>query len=101
MVSATRLQVLGEETVQETPPVSTDQPKTPDSEDKVAVQAWAAVRMGLGILSQRALDMTLAFAGLATGFILWRAILPDPSVNGIIGVSLYAAFMVSILLARR
>ena len=100
MATQTRLTVLGEEAIPESP-TSTDQPKITASDDKVALQAWTAVKVGLGVLSQRALDMVLAFVALATGFVLWRAILPDPSVNGLVGVSLYAAFMVGILLARR
>ena len=99
MAGENRLRILGQEEVtEETQPISTAPAKSQTSE---GVEAWAAVKMGLGVLSQRALNMVLALLALGTGFSLWQTILPNPTPAALLGVSLYAMFMVAILWVRR
>ena len=60
--------------------------------------------LGLKALSQRALVAIAALFTLltvASAFALWWRVLPDPSVFQLVGLGLYAVFILAIHLVRR
>jgi len=109
MATKTRFQVLGEEEVPEgtsTLPQPTPPQKisTSEVESKAYVSAIEFIQLLLSVLSQRtilAISHLLPIIALASGFVLWLSVLPDPSVHQLIGVGLYGVFMLALLIVRR
>jgi hypothetical protein len=105
MATKTRLQILGEEEVP-APPTAAAQTQNPTSDtgDKVAVSVVEFLKLLLSVLSQRAimaLHHLLPIVALVSGFALWWRVLPEPTEYQLVGLGLYAAFMLAILFVRR
>jgi hypothetical protein len=61
--------------------------------------AWTAT--ALRVLAERTVNAALAFLGLGGAFLLWEAALKDPSWTQLVGLGLYASFILGILFVRR
>ncbi len=86
----------------ETAPQQASQTSEPEAMVGVALVDFLSLL--LSVLSQRAilaLSHLLPIIALASGFFLWWQVLPDPSDRQLIGVGLYAAFMLALLVVRR
>jgi hypothetical protein len=71
-------------------------PPTPRREPRGAAIAGDAIFLALKALSQRALVAIAALADLAliaSAFALWLAVISNPSVLQLVGVGLYAVFV--------
>ena len=108
MAGKTRLITLSEEGDTTATPTIATAPTTasPPSEasDRAQVSAVEFLSLLLSVLSQRtvaALGHVFPIIVLASGFALWWRILPDPSDHQLIGVGLYAIFMLLILVVKR
>lgn len=69
-------------------------PKT-STADTIGIEA---LRIGLSALSQRALvalSRLFTLLTVASAFTLWWRVLPDPSVFQLVGLSIYAAFVLT------
>ena len=72
--------------------------------DKKSAQATQLLLLALKALSQRtviALSNLFTLIGLASAFWLWLLILPNPTLNQLIGVAGYAVFLASLEFIRR
>ena len=107
MAGKTRLITLSEEgDTTATPTTAAPTTASPPSEasDRAQVSAVEFLSLLLSVLSQRtvaALGHVFPIIVLASGFALWWRILPDPSDHQLIGVGLYAIFMLLILVVKR
>lgn len=66
--------------------------------------ATQAMLLALGALSKRslvALSNLFTAAGLFSAFWLWNAILPSPTILQLVGVGLYATFLLTLEVVRR
>jgi hypothetical protein len=63
-------------------------------------QAIALIGAGLRALASRLIPVLLAFTGLFGAFFLWNKILQDPTINQLIGMSLFAAFVLGLLIVE-
>ena len=104
MATKTRLQILGEEEVPDPPTAAPPQTPTSEAPDKVAVSVVEFLQLLLSVMSQRsilALHHLLPIVALVSGFALWWRVLPEPTEYQLVGLGLYAAFMLAILFVRR
>lgn len=88
--------------VVEEKPADADLPAGSAVKDKSA--ATEMLLLALGALSKRAviaLSSLFTVASVASAFWLWMGILPSPSINQLVGVSLYAVFVLAIEYIRR
>lgn len=80
---------------------------TPPPQTNVALEAGAATQMlllALKALSQRAviaLSALFTAGGLFSAWWLWASVLPNPSVLQLIGVGMYALFLLALEWVRR
>lgn len=76
-----------------------DEPKKPSKTEQAAESAgMQALMLGLGALSKRAiiaLQSLFVLLATASAFILWWAVMPNPSVLQLIGLSIYALFVLA------
>lgn len=66
--------------------------------------ALAAFRMLIATLSQKtlvALSNLVTAGAVGSAWWLWNGVLPEPTTNQLVGVSLYAAFILAIEYLRR
>ena len=77
-----------------------DDPKRPPSKTDQALEAagMQALMLGLGALSKRAviaLQSLFVLLATASAFILWWAVMPNPTVLQLVGLSIYALFVLA------
>ena len=66
-----------------------------------APDAVSYVKLGLAVLSQRALNMALAFIGLSLGFVLSWSVRNNPNVYQIVLIGAYYVFCLTMIYLRR
>lgn len=80
-------------------------PAPPSPEQQAAQQqALKILMLSLKVVGQRfvtALSNLFTAAALASAWFLWQSVLPNPTVNQLIGVTLYALFVGGIEWVRR
>lgn len=85
-------------------PSAQQQPKPPARDPEQHRAAVAAVKLLIATLSQKtlaALSSLVTGAALFSAWWLWTSILTEPTVNQLVGVSLYALFLLAIEYIRR
>lgn len=93
-------QVVGEDVA---PPEQTSAPSaaTPNADSEKALQILA---LSLRVVGQRfvtALSNLFTAGALLSAWLLWRSILPSPTANQLVGVSLYCGFILAVEWVRR
>jgi hypothetical protein len=93
---ARKFQILGEEEITETPP--------PRTADEATQRNMQLLLLSLRVVSQRALTaashlFTLLLCGSA--LLIWWSVLTAPTVLQLVGVGMYAAFVLAIEWIRR
>lgn len=86
-------------TIAEQPP-----PKTQSSVAQSSSAATQMLLLAIGSLSKRfviALSAWFTAAGLFSAWWLWSTVLPNPSVLQLVGVGMYAAFLLALEFVRR
>lgn len=79
----------------------------PNTQSNVASSSSAATRMLLLAIAQLgkrfviALSTLFTAAGLFSAWWLWASVLPGPSVLQLVGVGMYAAFLLALEFVRR
>lgn len=79
----------------------------PNTQSTVASSSSAATRMLLLAIAQLgkrfviALSTLFTAAGLFSAWWLWASVLPSPSVLQLVGVGMYAAFLLALEFVRR
>lgn len=94
---ANAFKVVGEETI-ESPQI------TPNRSPEDANKALQILMLSLRVVGQRfviAISNLFTAAALASAWFLWREILPNPTTAQLVGVGLYAAFLLAIEFVRR
>ena len=79
-------------------------PTSDAPESNAAPSVVEFLKLLLEVLSQRsimALSHLLPIIALVSGFALWWRVLPEPTEQQLIGLGLYAVFMLAILFVRR
>lgn len=99
------LQVLGEREIAEE--TSTDLPRKavpPPTKATPESRLLPVIALGLRVLSERSILLgshLFPLFALATGFYLFMAVLPAPSQLQLAGCTLYAAFMLLMMIVRK
>lgn len=82
----------------------TPPPTRGDAASSMHAIAIETLMLSLKALSQRALTAASALftgAALFSAWWLWRSVLPNPSIEQLVGVTLYALFILAIEIVRR
>ena len=90
--------IVGEEQAPDNPI-----PQTP-AQAQDAANAVRLLMLSLRVVSQRfvtALSHLFTAVGLASAWYLWLKILPNPTITQLVGVGLYAGFLLAIEFVRR
>lgn len=97
-----RFQVLTDETA---PPIPAPAAPTRDDDPETGARsALAFCVLALRVLSLRSVQLAghlLPLFALGTGFALWWRVLPEPTSPQLVGLGLYGAFMLLLILARK
>jgi hypothetical protein len=95
-MTAKSFKIVGEEEAQELPP----NPKiNTDTEKAMQILMLSLVVVGKRFIT--ALSHLFTAAALLSAWLLWRSVLPSPTVTQLIGVTLFGAFVLAIEWVRR
>ena len=73
----------------------------PSRENTIAAQALTLILKGLSQKALIAISSLFTSAALFSAWWLWMTILPDPSNRQLIGVGMYAVFILAVEVVRR
>lgn len=95
-------EAIAEQDIPTIPPKPADKPQSNVAQD--AHIATQMLLLALKALSERAivaLSALFTAGGLASAWWLWSTILPNPSVLQLVGIGMYAVFLLALEFVRR